>query len=73
MKTLNELPVNQKAKVTKINATGAIKRRIMDMGLTKGADIQVKKVAPLGDPIEVFVRSYTLALRKSEAVCIEVK
>ena len=72
MKTLNQLPINQKAKISKINAQGAIKRRIMDMGLTKGAEIQVKKIAPLGDPIEVFVRSYTLALRKTEAVCIEI-
>ncbi len=72
MKTLNQLAVKEKAKITRINATGAIKRRIMDMGLTRGAIVEVRKVAPLGDPIEISVRNCSLALRRAEAGCIEV-
>lgn len=72
MKTLNQLAPREKAKISKINATGAIKKRIMDMGLTRGAVVEVRKAAPLGDPIEISVRNYTLALRRAEADCIEV-
>jgi ferrous iron transport protein A len=72
LKTLNQLGIREKAKISKINATGAIKKRIMDMGLTKGAVVEIKKIAPLGDPIEISVRNYSLALRRAEAGCIEV-
>lgn len=66
-KTLRDVPVGGSAKVVKLNGDGAIKRRIMDMGITKGATVDVKKVAPLGDPIEVTVRGFELSLRKDEA------
>ncbi len=72
MTSLKDVRVGQQARVTQLNASGAIKRRIMDMGITKGALVQVHKVAPLGDPIEVTVRGYELSLRKDEAACIEV-
>lgn len=70
--TLNEVEVGKTVHVTKINGTGAIKRRIMDMGITKGVEIYIRKVAPLGDPIEVTVRNYELSIRKADAVIIEV-
>lgn len=73
MKTLREIPCGQTTKVVKINGTGPIKRRIMDMGITKGTDIHVNKVAPLGDPLELTVRGYTLSLRKADAEMIEVE
>ena len=72
MKTLNELKAGETAKVLKLNGEGAVKRRIMDMGITKGTEITVRKVAPLGDPIELTVRGYELSIRKDEAARIEV-
>lgn len=71
--TLKETKVGQTVTVKKISGTGAVKRRIMDMGVTKGAEIHVRKVAPLGDPIEVTVRGYELSLRKADAEIIEVE
>ena len=73
MKTLRDIPVGGKAKVTKLTGEGAIKRRIMDMGLTKGTEVSVRKVAPLGDPIEITVRGYELSIRKADAELIEVE
>ena len=73
MKTLKETQVGETVKVTKLSSTGPIKRRIMDMGITKGVEIYVRKVAPLGDPIEVTVRGYELSLRKADAEMIEVE
>ncbi len=73
MKTLRELPVGASAKVVKLHGEGAVKRRIMDMGITKGVEIHVRKVAPLGDPVEVTVRGYELSLRKADAEMIEVQ
>ncbi len=73
MKTLKEIKCGVQVKVTKLNGTGAIKRRIMDMGITKGTDIFVRKVAPLGDPVEITVRGYELSLRKADAEMIEVE
>ncbi len=73
MKTLKEVKVGETAKVVKLHGEGAIKRRIMDMGLTKGVEVYVRKVAPLGDPIEVTVRGYELSLRKADAESIEVE
>ncbi len=67
MKTLKDVAVGQTVKVCRLGGEGAIRRRIMDMGITKGTDIYVRKVAPLGDPIEVTVRGYELSLRKGEA------
>lgn len=72
MKTLKEVKVGESAVVTKINGEGALKRRIMDMGICKGVEIAVRKVAPLGDPIELTVRGYELSLRKADAELIEV-
>ena len=72
MKTLNELKAGETAKVVKLNGEGAVKRRIMDMGITKGTEVTVRKVAPLGDPIELTVRGYELSIRKGEAAMIEV-
>ena len=71
--TLREVQVGQSAKVLKLNGTGPVKRRIMDMGITKGVEVYVRKVAPLGDPIEVTVRGYELSLRKADAEMIEVE
>ena len=73
MKTLKEVPCGQTGKVTKLNGEGPVKRRIMDMGITKGVEIYVRKVAPLGDPVEVTVRGYELSLRKADAemICVE--
>lgn len=73
MKTLKETPIGQTVKVVKLNGEGAVKRRIMDMGITKGVEIYVRKVAPLGDPIEVTVRGYELSLRKADADSILVE
>ena len=73
MNNLREVPVGETAKVIKIHGEGAVKRRIMDMGITKGIEIYVRKVAPLGDPIEVTVRGYELSLRKADAEDIEVE
>ena len=71
--TLNELEIGKTAKVVRLNGEGAVKRRIMDMGITKGVEVTVRKVAPLGDPIELTVRGYELSLRKDEAMKIEVQ
>lgn len=73
MKTLRDLSVGESAKVAKLHGEGAVKRRIMDMGITKGTDVSVRKVAPLGDPIEITVRGYELSLRKADAEMIEVE
>ena len=73
MKTLRDAKIGETVKVKKLHGEGAIKRRIMDMGITKGVDIYVRKVAPLGDPIEVTVRGYELSLRKADAEEIEVE
>lgn len=73
MKTLREIKIGKTAKVLKLHGEGAIKRRIMDMGITKGVEIYVRKVAPLGDPIELTVRGYELSIRKSDAEMIEVE
>ncbi len=73
MKTLKEAKVGDSVKVVKLHGEGAVKRRIMDMGLTKGVEVYVRKVAPLGDPIEVTVRGYELSLRKADAEMIEVE
>jgi ferrous iron transport protein A len=71
--TLKDVKVGETVTVTKLNGTGPVKRRIMDMGITKGVEIHVRKVAPLGDPMELTVRGYELSLRKAEAEMIEVK
>ena len=73
MNNLKEVPVGSKAKVVRIHGEGAVKRRIMDMGITRGVEIYVRKVAPLGDPIEITVRGYELSLRKADAESIEVE
>ena len=73
MKTLNQVKVGETVKVTKIAGEGPIKRRIMDMGFTKGVEIYVRKVAPLGDPMEVTVRGYELSVRKADAQMIDVE
>ena len=73
MKTLKDTKVGQTVKVLKLTGEGAVKRRIMDMGITKGVDVFVRKAAPLGDPIEVTVRGYELSLRKADAEMIEVE
>ena len=73
MSTLKDAKVGQTVSVTKIQGEGAVKRRIMDMGVTKGVDVHVRKVAPLGDPIEVSVRGYELSIRKADAEMIEVE
>lgn len=71
MSTLREAKIGQTVKVSRLNGDGAVKRRIMDMGITKGTEIYVRKVAPLGDPIEITVRGYELTLRKADADMIE--
>jgi len=73
MKTLNEIKCGETINVVRLYGEGAIKRRIMDMGITKGTEVFVRKVAPFGDPIEVTVRGYELSLRKADAEMIEVK
>ena len=73
MKTLRDVAVGNTAKVKKLHGEGAVKRRIMDMGITKGISVYVRKVAPLGDPLELTVRGYELSLRKADAEMIEVE
>ena len=73
MKTLKEVPCGQTVKVTKLNGEGPVKRRIMDMGITKGSELYIRKVAPLGDPVEITVRGYELSVRKNDAQCVQVK
>ena len=73
MQTLKEIKVGKTVRVTKLGGEGALKRRIMDMGITKGVEITVRKVAPLGDPIELTVRGYELSIRKDDAALIEVE
>ena len=73
MKTLKEMKIGIPARVVKIHGEGALKRRIMDMGITKGVELKIKKTAPLGDPLEISVRGYELSLRKAEAACILVE
>ena len=73
MNTLRETRIGDTVKVVKLHGEGAVKRRIMDMGITKGTEIYVRKVAPLGDPIELTVRGYELSLRKADAEMIEVE
>lgn len=73
MKTLRQVNVGDRVKVVKLHGEGAIKRRIMDMGLTRGVEVLVRKVAPLGDPVEVTVRGYELSIRKADADMIEVE
>ena len=73
MNNLREVPVGGKATVKKIYGEGAVKRRIMDMGITRGVEIEVRKVAPLGDPIEITIRGYELSIRKADAENIEVE
>lgn len=73
MKTLKDVKVGATAKVVKLHGEGAIKRRIMDMGITKGVEIYVRKVAPLGDPMELHLRGYELSIRKADAEMIEIE
>ena len=73
MRTLKEVKVGETVKVVKLSGEGAVKRRIMDMGITKGVEIYVRKVAPLGDPVEVTVRGYELSLRKADAEMVFVE
>ena len=73
MKTLREAKIGETVKVVKLHGEGAIKRRIMDIGITKGTEVYVRKVAPLGDPVEVTVRGYELSLRKADAEMIEIQ
>ena len=73
MKTLRDVKIGETVTVVKLHGEGAVKRRIMDMGITKGTPVYVRKVAPLGDPIEVTVRNYELSLRKADAEMIEVE
>ena len=73
MRTLKDVKIGETVKVVRIHGEGALKRRIMDMGITKGVEIYVRKVAPLGDPIEITVRDYELSLRKADAKLIEVE
>ena len=73
MHTLREAKVGQTVKVIKLHGEGAVKRRIMDMGITKGSEIFIRKVAPLGDPVEVTIRGYELSLRKADAECVDVQ
>jgi ferrous iron transport protein A len=73
MNTLRDVKIGKSAKVVKLHGEGALRRRIMDMGITKGVEIKVRKVAPLGDPLEITVRGYELSLRKADAEMIEVE
>ena len=73
MKTLKTAKVGETVKVVKLHGEGAVKRRIMDMGMTKGVEVHIRKVAPLGDPMEVTVRGYELSLRKADAEMIEIE
>ena len=73
MKTLKDVKIGKTAKVVRVHGEGALRRRIMDMGITKGVEIYVRKVAPLGDPIELNLRGYELSLRKEDAEMVEVE
>jgi len=73
MKTLKDARIGETVKVVKLHGEGAVKRRIMDMGLTRGTEVYVRKVAPLGDPVELTVRGYELSLRKADAEMVEVE
>ena len=73
MKTLKETKIGETVKIVKLHGEGAVKRRIMDMGLTKGTEVYIRKGAPLGDPVEITVRGYELSLRKADAEMIEVE
>lgn len=73
MKTLRQAKVGETVKVVKLHGEGAVKRRIMDMGITRGVEVTVRKVAPLGDPVEITVRGYELSIRKADADMIEVE
>ena len=73
MKTLKEAKVGDTVRVVKLHGEGAVRRRIMDMGVTKGAEVRIRRVAPLGDPVEVTVRGYELSIRKADAEMIEVE
>ena len=73
MKTLRQAEIGETVRVVKLHGEGAVKRRIMDMGLTKGVEVYLRKVAPLGDPVEVTVRGYELSLRKADAEMIEIE
>lgn len=73
MKTLREVKIGETVKVVKLHGEGAVKRRIMDMGITRGVEVYVRKVAPLGDPVEINVRGYELSVRKADAEMIEVE
>lgn len=73
MRTLKDVKVGETVKIRKITGEGAVKRRIMDMGLTKGVELKIRKVAPLGDPIELTVRGYELSIRKADAIMVELE
>lgn len=73
MKTLRDVNIGDNVKIVRLHGEGAVKRRIMDMGMTKGTEVYVRKVAPLGDPVEVTVRGYELSIRKTDASMIEVE
>ncbi|MDO4418178.1 MAG: FeoA family protein [Eubacteriales bacterium] len=73
MRTLRDVKIGETVKVKKLHGEGAVKRRIMDMGITKGIEVYVRKVAPLGDPVEITVRNYELSLRKEDAAMVEVE
>ena len=73
MKTLKDLRIGESARVVRLHGQGAVRRRIMDMGITKGTTVRVRKLAPLGDPIEITVRGYELSLRKADAQMVEVE
>ena len=73
MKTLRQARIGDTVKIVKLHGEGAVKRRIMDMGITKGVEVHIRKVAPLGDPVEVTVRGYELSIRKADAEMIEVE
>ena len=73
MKTLRQAKIGETVRVVKLHGEGAVKRRIMDMGITKGIEVYVRKVAPLGDPVEVTVRGYELSLRKADAEMVEIE
>ena len=73
MQTLKEVAVGKTVSVVKLHGEGAVKRRIMDMGITKGSELYIRKVAPLGDPVEITVRGYELTVRKDDAQCVQVK
>lgn len=73
MKTLKDVAIGENAKIKKLHGEGAVKRRIMDMGITKGVEVHIRKVAPLGDPVEITVRGYELSIRKADAEMIEIE